>query len=182
MEHDQVTCMSCDECGREFATVKYWKYAPYYIPPYVHSKTENRIKKLFGLDKKGDKVYFCSDGCMASYELRHKEDYDETERQIALYNTAEILKEKTSSKMHLRTIAVLCACFGLLGVHRFAVRKIGTGLMMFCLFLAALLSIFSGDKTNAYLFFFLDGIWWLHDLFLVVFRKFRDKDWHIIDK
>jgi hypothetical protein len=54
-------------------------------------------------------------------------------------------------------IFVLCFFFGWLGVHRFFVGKIGTGVLMLC--------------TVGGL-----GIWMVIDLILIVFGEFRDRD------
>ena len=52
---------------------------------------------------------------------------------------------------------LLCFFFGWLGFHRFYVGKIGTGL----------LQLVTGGGF---------GVWWFIDFFMVIFRKFTDKD------
>jgi TM2 domain-containing membrane protein YozV len=64
---------------------------------------------------------------------------------------------KISSKSRLIAL-LLCLFFGWLGVHRFYVGKIGTGILMIC--------TFGG--------FF--GIWILIDLILIILGSFSDKD------
>ncbi|EWT03324.1 hypothetical protein N865_19090 [Intrasporangium oryzae NRRL B-24470] len=53
--------------------------------------------------------------------------------------------------------ALLCGFLGVLGVHRFYVGKIGTGIVF----------ILTGGGL---------GIWWIVDLILLLTGKFRDKD------
>lgn len=57
-----------------------------------------------------------------------------------------------------RLVALLfCVLLGYLGVHRFYVGKIGTGILM--------LVTFGGF-----------GIWWMIDLILIAVGSFRDKE------
>lgn len=60
----------------------------------------------------------------------------------------------TSDKSRL-VAALLCSCFGYLGVHRFYAGKIGTGILM--------LVTFGGF-----------GIWYLIDLIMILAGSFRD--------
>lgn len=53
--------------------------------------------------------------------------------------------------------SLLCGFLGVLGIHRFYVRKIGTGIVF----------ILTGGGL---------GIWWIVDLVLLLTGKFRDKD------
>ncbi len=52
---------------------------------------------------------------------------------------------------------LLCALLGVLGIHRFYVGKVGTGLLM----------LLTGG---------LGGIWWIVDLVLIATGNFRDKE------
>ena len=52
-------------------------------------------------------------------------------------------------------LAVICFFFGWLGIHRFMVGKVGTGILM--------ILTFGGF-----------GIWHLHDLYLILTDKFLD--------
>ncbi len=61
-----------------------------------------------------------------------------------------------SSKSRLISF-LLCVFLGYLGVHRFYVGKIGTGLLMLC--------------TAGGL-----GVWWLIDVIFIACGSFRDKD------
>jgi hypothetical protein len=60
-----------------------------------------------------------------------------------------------------KTALVLCIFFGILGVHRFYVGKIGTGILAFL--------------TGGCL-----GIWTLIDLILIIQNKFKDKNGNIL--
>lgn len=64
--------------------------------------------------------------------------------------------QKYSPKSRLVAM-LLCWLFGYLGIHRFYVGKVGTGLLML-LTLGGL------------------GIWWLIDLVMVIIGSFTDKD------
>lgn len=66
-----------------------------------------------------------------------------------------ILDTNVSPKSRLITL-LLCLCLGVLGVHRYYVGKIGTGLLMLC--------------TGGGL-----GIWWVIDLVFIVSGSFRDR-------
>ena len=57
--------------------------------------------------------------------------------------------------------AILCLCFGFLGIHRFYVGKIGTGILQI---------ITLGGF----------GIWALVDLVMIVIGKFRDKQGNLL--
>lgn len=60
------------------------------------------------------------------------------------------------SAKNFKTTALLSFFLGLIGAHRFYTGKIGTGLLM--------LLTFGGC-----------GIWWVFDLFSIIFQKFTDK-------
>ncbi len=61
-----------------------------------------------------------------------------------------------SSKSNLVSL-LLCIFFGYLGIHRFYVGKVGTGLLM--LFTAG-----------------LGGVWVIIDIIIIILGKFRDKE------
>ena len=65
------------------------------------------------------------------------------------------------------TAALLCFFLGMLGIHRFYVGKIGTGILMLVLTLT-----FFGS--------FISGIWALIDLIMIICGSFRDKQGNII--
>lgn len=67
------------------------------------------------------------------------------------------IHQKTYSPKSRMVTAMLCMCFGWMGVHRFYVGKIGTGILM-------MLTIG------------LFGLWTLVDLFIVILGKFKDSD------
>ncbi len=56
---------------------------------------------------------------------------------------------------------MLCIFLGVLGIHRFYVGKIGTGILMLL--------------TGA-----LGGIWWLVDIVMIAMGKFQDRDGLVI--
>ncbi len=70
-------------------------------------------------------------------------------------------EEETSEKSFLATL-LFCLLLGTLGVHRFYVGKIGTGLLM--------LITLGGF-----------GLWTLIDFILIVSARFRDKDGLLIE-
>ncbi|MGH7662687.1 MAG: TM2 domain-containing protein [Gemmatimonadaceae bacterium] len=63
----------------------------------------------------------------------------------------------TVSDKRIAPAAALCAFLGVLGVHRFYVGKVGTGILQ--------LVTFGGF-----------GVWWLIDFIMIVVGSFRDKD------
>jgi TM2 domain-containing membrane protein YozV len=66
--------------------------------------------------------------------------------------------EQTAVSSKSRLIAfLLCFFLGYLGIHRFYVGKIGTGVLMLCT---------AGGV----------GVWWLIDVIFVACGSFRDKD------
>ncbi len=66
--------------------------------------------------------------------------------------------EQGKISSHSRLVALLlCFLFGFLGVHRFYVRKFGTGILMLCTF---------GGLT----------VWTMIDLILIALGSFRDKE------
>lgn len=72
--------------------------------------------------------------------------------------------QKTSgnaAESRMLVVALLCLFLGCLGVHRFYVGKIGTGLIQLC--------TFGGF-----------GIWALIDLIMIVTRNFKDKNGNLI--
>lgn len=56
---------------------------------------------------------------------------------------------------------ILCFCLGGIGVHRFYVGKVGTGILMIC--------------TIGGL-----GIWWLIDFIMIVTSSFTDKEGRLV--
>ncbi len=54
-------------------------------------------------------------------------------------------------------VLLLCILLGVLGVHRFFVGKIGTGLLL----------LFTGGGF---------GVWWIVDLVLIATGNFRDRE------
>lgn len=70
------------------------------------------------------------------------------------------MEQTLSSKNWIVTL-LLCFFLGGLGIHRFYVGKIGTGIVML---------LTAGGF----------GIWWLIDFIIVVCGKFTDKDNNII--
>lgn len=63
----------------------------------------------------------------------------------------------SASEKRILPVFLLCWFFGLFGIHRFFVGKIGTGFLMLCTF---------GGL----------GIWWLIDFIIIVCGNFTDKD------
>ena len=71
-------------------------------------------------------------------------------------NTVKIKRSECSPKSRLITL-LLCFFFGIFGVHRFYIKKIGAGILM----------IFTVGGC---------GIWALIDLCMIVFGAFADKN------
>lgn len=67
-----------------------------------------------------------------------------------------------NSQKSATTTLILCLIFGMFGVHRFYVRKIGTGILM-------LLTL--GGM----------GLWFLIDLIMIVTNKFEDKNGNTLE-
>lgn len=70
---------------------------------------------------------------------------------------------------------ILWFFFGLLGVHRFYLDKIGTGIMM------ALLSIVGGFTAPILIgipLLVIVGLWWLIDFFMIIFAARRHNRMH----
>lgn len=67
------------------------------------------------------------------------------------------------SKHSKVVMAIVCWFFGVLGVHRFMVGKIGTGVLMLLLTITIIGSIIS-------------FIWSIIDFILILMGKFKDKD------
>lgn len=67
---------------------------------------------------------------------------------------------ETSDKNYFVTV-LLCFFLGTLGIHRFYVGKIGTGILML---------VTAGGL----------GIWWLIDFIIALFAQFRDKQRRLI--
>ena len=63
----------------------------------------------------------------------------------------------TSSSKKILPAFLLCFLFGVLGIHRFYVGKVGTGILQICTF---------GGL----------GFWALFDLILIICGKFTDKE------
>ncbi|WP_413154759.1 TM2 domain-containing protein [Bartonella sp. cb54] len=60
-------------------------------------------------------------------------------------------------------LAVICLCFGTLGIHRFMVGKIGTGILMLIL-------------TITLFGVFISWVWVFIDLILIISGNFTDKN------
>lgn len=69
----------------------------------------------------------------------------------------------TASKHSKVVLAVVCWFFGVFGVHRFMVGKIGTGALMLLL-------------TVTVFGFFISSIWVIVDFILILLGKFTDKN------
>lgn len=69
---------------------------------------------------------------------------------------------KVDSKHSKVVLAIVCWFFGIFGVHRFMVGKIGTGLLMLLLTVTVFGSLVS-------------GIWMFIDFILILLGKFTDK-------
>lgn len=86
-----------------------------------------------------------------------------------------------SKKSRLATL-LLCLLFGLVGIHRFYVGKIGSGLLQIVpLIFIPILVIFSG-QTYFSILLLLCPIWYLVDLFFILAGKFKDKEDRYIKK
>lgn len=70
---------------------------------------------------------------------------------------------RTDSKHSKVVLAIVCWFFGIFGVHRFMVGKIGTGVLMLVLTLTVIGSIIS-------------LIWTFIDFIMILMGKFKDKD------
>ncbi|MBI0169358.1 MULTISPECIES: TM2 domain-containing protein [Bartonella] len=71
------------------------------------------------------------------------------------------------SKHSKVVMAIVCWFFGVFGVHRFMVGKIGTGVLMLLLTITVIGSIIS-------------FIWSIIDFILILMGKFKDKDGNLI--
>ncbi|EJF90718.1 TM2 domain-containing protein [Bartonella tamiae] len=79
-----------------------------------------------------------------------------------------ILPLETSKKRSKLILAIVCWFFGLFGVHRFMVGKIGTGILMLVL-------------TCTVIGMIITGIWVLIDFIVILMGNFTDKQGNRID-
>lgn len=70
---------------------------------------------------------------------------------------------QTSSAKSKLVLALVCWFFGVFGVHRFMVGKVGTGILMLVL-------------TCTFFGLFITGIWTIIDFILILTGNFTDKD------
>lgn len=82
-------------------------------------------------------------------------------------NAKNVFPLHVGSKHSKVVLAIVCWFFGMLGVHRFMVGKIGTGVLMLLLTLTVFGSIVS-------------GVWMIIDFILILMGKFKDKDGNLI--
>ncbi|MHC5306872.1 TM2 domain-containing protein [Bartonella sp. LJL80] len=75
---------------------------------------------------------------------------------------------QVGSKHSKIVLAIVCWFFGVLGVHRFMVGKIGTGILMLVL-------------TLTVIGIFITAIWALIDFIVILMGNFTDKDGNKID-
>jgi hypothetical protein len=68
---------------------------------------------------------------------------------------------RSYSSRRLLPAVILCGFFGVFGVHRFYMGKIGTGILQL---------LTAGGL----------GIWWMIDLIMLVIGRFRDKDGELV--
>jgi TM2 domain-containing membrane protein YozV len=69
--------------------------------------------------------------------------------------------EPISDKSYMATV-LFCLFLGFLGVHRFYVGKVGTGILMLL-------------TCGGF------GLWWMIDFIMIICARFRDKDGFLIE-
>lgn len=80
------------------------------------------------------------------------------------------METATHTSRKLRLVALLlCWFFGLLGVHRFYVGKVGSGIAMLLL-------------TITFFGMIVTGIWVLIDLIVIASGTFKDNDGGVLEK
>lgn len=76
---------------------------------------------------------------------------------------------QSNSSQSKLVLAVVCWFFGILGVHRFMVGKVGTGILMLVL-------------TCTVVGVFITAIWALIDFIVILMGNFTDKNGHKIER
>jgi len=98
-------------------------------------------------------------------------------------NLFPIGKTGSSSGHSKAVLAIVCFFVGSIGVHRFMVGKIGTGLAMLILtFVVSFLTYnFIDDPTDSLVGpLVLSGIWPAIDFIMIICGSFKDRDGNIV--
>jgi len=76
-----------------------------------------------------------------------------------------------------KNVLLLAIFLGYLGVHRFYIGKIGSGIGMLAVLVIGLFMLTSSVTGKFILYFLIAvGVWWLIDIYLVATGKMTDKD------
>lgn len=155
----------CDMCGRPF--------------------DEGGVSEKYGFDT----MVFCSMGCKMQYDLlqtQHDANAKalraEAEAQKAAKKAAKVEKKKetlekakVTSSESLSKISRLCLTLGFLGVHRFAVGKFISGIVMPVLLILGIISSITNKNPAMLALSAADIVWWLFDFATIKAKKFTDK-------
>lgn len=114
---------------------------------------------------------FCTDRCANEYWALHPY------KGVHSLENAEVTSSKSLSKVQR-----LCLMFGYLGVHRFAVGKIASGIIMSILFIQGIVSLITNTYRDTILptFLIVDVVWWIVDFEKLKSKKFTDKFGHTL--
>lgn len=179
------TYFICEECGKDYRTDRYCLYSK----DWTGGKA--LLKVLSDYDKAGperDKYIkrFCSERCQVEFLQRHPGEYYKTTEEVKANRKGgkvekqakkeeALEKAKVTSSESLSKISRLCLTLGFLGVHRFAVGKFISGIVMPVLLILGIISAITNKEPAMLALSAVDIVWWLFDFATIKAKKFTDK-------
>ena len=161
----------CKECGRLFESGTGCRYDSSFCCDGCYEKYKAREAariekwKEEKAKKKEEKKNQAAERAIAKEEKANKK---EEKKKQALENA------KVTSSESLSKVSHLCLTLGYLGVHRFAVGKFVSGLIMPVLLISGIIAAFTNNLSMLALSA-VDIAWWLLDFAKIKAKKFTDK-------
>lgn len=178
------TYFICEECGRSYVTDRYRLWSK----DWTGGKGLVKILTDDGKGPDRDEYvkHFCSERCQIDFLQRHPGEYFKTQDEVKANRKggkvekeskkAEALeKAKVTSSESLSKVSRLCLTMGFLGVHRFAVGKFVSGIVMPVLLILGIISSITNKNAAMLMLSAVDIVWWLFDLATIKAKKFTDK-------
>lgn len=127
-------------------------------------------------------VLFGDDYEICAPEGTYPEEIRKVELEINKNKINKTLENQDASKKSRLSTLLLCLLFGFVGIHRFYVGKISSGLLQAVLLIFIPILVILSGQTYFSILLLLCSIWYLVDLFFILAGKFKDKEDRYIKK